>query len=153
MKRVVSAFLSIVLLAFLLPVNALAVEDNQKQSEVIYFEDGSYLTVQLSELDTRASGSKSGKRTYTYHTNDGVSQWDAVLYGTFSYTGSSSTCTDSSCSVTIYKSDWYTISKSAGKSGNTATASVTMGRRLLGVTVDKVPISLELSCDANGNLY
>ena len=54
--------------------------------------------------------------------------------------------------VTIYDSSWYTVSKSASKSGNTATGSVIMGDTANGVTVKRVPVSLTLTCDANGNL-
>ena len=83
---------------------------------------------------------------------NGTAQWKATLSGSFTYTGSSATCTSSSVDVTVYDSSWYTISKSSNKSGSKATASVTMGEKLAGVTVTKVPISLAMTCDKNGNL-
>ena len=86
-----------------------------------------------------------------YYNSDGISKWNAVLTGSFSYNGSSATCSSSSVDVTIFDSDWYVISKYASKSGNTATASVTVGRRYDGSTI-KVPVSLSLKCDKNGNL-
>ena len=78
--------------------------------------------------------------------------WKAVLTGTFTYNGTSATCTASSCNVIIYDSDWHEISKSATKSSNTASASVTMGRKFLGITIDKETFYLSLSCDKNGVL-
>lgn len=120
--------------------------------DAIYFDDGSYIVISISEVQGRAAGTVTGNKTYTYHDSDGATAWKAVLRGTFSYTGSSASCTASNCNITIYDSAWYTISKSATKSGNTATASATMGRKVLGVTVNQVPITINLSCDANGNL-
>lgn len=148
MKRFFSYFLIVSMLLVLLPVQVNAAEADE---EIIYLEDGSYISITVEEHGSRASGTKTGSKTYTY-TYDGGTAWKAILSGTFSYTGTSATCTNSGCSVTIYDSAWYTVSKSAGKSGNSATASVTMGRKSLGVTVAKVPISMKLTCDANGNL-
>lgn len=148
MKKMISLCLCIPVVFSLLPLSVFA----STTQDVICFEDGSYLTVQLEQKESRASGSVTGSKTYTYKASDGTSQWQAVLTGTFSYTGSSATCTASSCSVTIYKSDWYTISKSASKSGNKATGTATVGRKSLGVTVDQKTANMSLSCDANGNL-
>ena len=78
--------------------------------------------------------------------------WKAVLTGTFTYNGTSAACTASSCNVTIYDSNCHEISKSATKSSNTASASVTMGRKFLGITVAKNDYSISLSCDKNGVL-
>lgn len=39
-----------------------------------------------------------------------------------------------------------------GKSGNTATADLVMGRKFLGITVQKETLNMTLTCDANGNL-
>lgn len=146
MKRVISCLLVVLLIASAVPLAA------AKDNNSVYFDDGSYITIDISVVKSRAAGSVSGSKTYTYHDSDGTSAWKAVLSGTFSYTGSTSTCTASSCNVTIYDSAWYTVSKSASKSGNSATAAVTMGKKLLGVTITKVPVNMVLTCDANGNL-
>lgn len=151
MKRLICSVLIICLLLTVLPFTAYAAEVPQGSEEVIYFQDGSYLTISVNVRPMRSAGSVSGDKTYTY-TFDGSDVWEATLSGSFTYTGSSATCTSSSCSVSIYDSDWYTISKSAGRSGSSANASVTMGRKAFGVTVDRVPISMKLTCDANGNL-
>jgi len=147
MKRVLSLVLAAILVIGVLPICGNAVE-----IETIYYEDGSYATIEITTYGMRASGSKSGTKTFNYYNNSDVRQWKAVLTGSFSYTGSSATCTSSSMDVTIYDSNCYVYSKSASKSGNTASGSATVGEKLLGVTVSTVPVSLTLKCDANGNL-
>lgn len=150
MKKIVSFVLLICIIGALLPLECLAVEENEK---IVYvFEDGSYLTESVYEYDTRASGTKSGSKEKTYYDSDGSAKWKAVLSGTFSYTGTSATCTSASMNVTIYDSACCVVSKSATKSGNTATGNATVGEKVLGVTVSKIPVTLTLSCDANGNL-
>ena len=150
MKKVMVYILLFVLVVSAMPVNGYAAEDNEVV--VACFEDGSFMTETVTESYSRASGTKTGSKVLNYYSEDNTLMWKATLTGAFTYTGSSSTCTTSSCSVTIYDSAWYTISKSATKSGNTASASVAMGKKLLGVTVSQVPASITLSCDANGNL-
>ncbi len=140
------------LLAFIFPINAMAASIQSTEERSVYFEDGSYITVTLSEVQTRASGTKSGSKTYRSYTSDGTEEWRAVLTGTFTYTGSSATCTASSCNITISNTAWYVVSKTATKSSNTAKASITMGRKLLGVTIEKKSADLSLSCSANGTL-
>lgn len=149
-KRFICILL-IVICLLSLPLHSFATNTIETPS-VIYLDDGSYITITISEIETRASGTKTGQKTYTCTANSGTVCWDATLTGTFTYTGSSATCTYSDCSVTIYENNWYTVSKSAAKSGNTATASVTMGRKVLGITIAKDTYNMTLSCDANGNL-
>lgn len=147
MKRVSCCFLTVLLLIGIFPVCG-----NAAEIETIHFEDGSYATIEITSNEVRASGSKTGSKSYTYYNSDSVRQWKATLTGSFTYTGSSATCTSSDINVTIYDSDCYVISQNAGKSGNTARGSVTMGLTLLGGTVEKTSASLTLKCDANGNL-
>ena len=149
MKRVICSLLVVMLVLCSIPICGNAAE---REQEIIRFEDGSYAVVETITSGARASGRTSGSRPYTYYDSTGTAQWKVVLNGSFTYTGSSATCTSASCSVTIYNSEWYTISKNASKSGNTASCSVTMGKKVLGTVVDKMSASLSLKCDANGNL-
>lgn len=152
MKRSICTLLAVVFFFSLFPLKCDAVEVTEPKNVVTYYADGSYSIEEISAVETRASGTKTGTKTNSHYSSAGVLEWKAVLTGTFSYTGSSATCTSSSCDVTVYNSAWYTISKSAGKSGSSATAAVTMGKKLLGVTVDQRSVNLKLTCDANGNL-
>ncbi len=148
MKRLLSFSLLLLMVLSLIPAEGFAVEEKI----VVTFEDGSYITECIECMQSRAAGSKTGTKSYKYYNEDDVICWKFAVNGTFTYTGSTSQCTASSCDVTVYTSEWYTVSKSSGKSGNTASASVTMGRKLLGVTVATIPVSLTLTCDNNGNL-
>lgn len=149
MKRLISCLLLAVLIVSFFPIAGRAEGTAQG---TIYYDDGSYMTVKTTVIHTRAAGSVTGNKTYTYYDSEGTTRWMAVLTGSFSYTGTTATCTASNVNVSIYGAGWYVSSKSATKSGNTASASVTMGRRVAGVTIMTVPVSLSLSCDANGNL-
>ena len=150
MKRTIIFILLAALVISVFPMNCFATET--EESIVTYFDDGSYIVETIRVVQSRASGTVSGSKEKTYYNDAGVAGWKAVLTGTFTYTGSSATCTAANCNVTIYDSNWYVVSKSASKSGNTAYGNVTMGKKLLGVTVSEVPASLSLKCDGNGNL-
>lgn len=151
-KKVLSALLACLLLISVIPVQAYASQEAAENDNIIYFEDGSYLTVTLEESHARASGTKTGYKKYTYKDANGVQQWVAMLTATFTYTGTSSTCTSASCTVTISDSAWYEVSKTTTRSGNTATTELVMGEKFLGITFTKLSYTLTLTCDANGNL-
>ena len=142
----------VVLLVALLPMNVFASENTSHSVDIIYLEDGSYITVETQLIQTRVAYTRSANRVYTYNNNNGEEQWRAVLSATFTYNGTTSTCTASSCNVTITNTNWYEVSKTVGKSGNTATAELVMGRKFLGITVQKETLNMSLTCDANGNL-
>lgn len=148
MKRRVALLL---ITALVISLAAFQVSAEQEEN-VIYLDDGSYILISVSSVNERATSTKNGSKSYKYYTSDGNLAWEAVLYGTFTYTGTTATCTSSSCSVTISNTVWYVVSKGTSKSGASALGEVTMGRKVLGVTVDKETVSMSLTCDANGNL-
>lgn len=149
MKKVISCFILVSMMISVFALNCSAVE---AENNITYFNDGSYIVDTIVTRGTRASASIEGTRTKTYHDNDGNLDWKVILTGKFTYNGASANCTSSSVSVTIYDSSWYTISKSATKSANVASASVTIGCMILGVTYNEVTVPTTLTCDANGNL-
>lgn len=139
----------LILAAIVWPAQVLAAQD-----EVVYYEDGSYAVVVMEEENTvtRATNRKTGSKAYKYYTADDELVWTVTLNATFSYNGSSATCTSvNSLNVTIYDDSWRTYSKSSTKSGNTATGYVTM--RYSGLLGSRdIPATVTLSCDKNGNL-
>ncbi len=145
MKRVVSVLMLVFFLFSALPMAGAAEAVSEERIEL---GDGYYLIAETFQSGTRASKSVSGSKPYTCYDSAGTALWKVTLYGTFTYTGSSATCTASSISTTIYDSSWSTGSKSASKSGNKATGSATMKKS----TVKSVPVSLSLSCSASGSL-
>lgn len=152
MKRLFVLLTAFILVLSLFPVQAICASQPAEILEVIRYEDGSYLEITLESVQTRASSSVTKTKTYTYRDDENNAIWKASLTASFTYTGSSATCTSSSCTTTVYDSDWYLVSKSADRSGNTATADVTFGRKVLGVTVKKVSYTITMTCDANGNV-
>ena len=144
MKRVVSVLMLVFFLFSALPMAGAAEAVSEERIEL---GDGYYLIAETFQSGARASKSVSGSKPYTCYDSAGTALWKVTLYGTFTYTGSSATCTASSISTTIYDS-LSTGSKSASKSGNKATGSATMKKS----TVKSVPVSLSLSCSASGSL-
>ena len=117
-----------------------------------YYNDGSYSIFTIIEHPTDLSRStKNGSKT-CQHVVSGSTVWEYTIEASFTYTGSSSSCTSVSDSYTIYNSNWHLNSRYHWKSGNTAYGSVTMDHKILGVTVDSVTRDISLSCSANGTL-
>lgn len=94
-----------------------------------------------------AKATKIGQKTKSYKNSSGTVMWSVTVYGTFSYTGSSATCTSASRSTTCPGSGWTIVSSSASKSGNTATAKATAG-----YNNSHYSLTVSLKCSANGTL-
>lgn len=148
-KRLFTLFLIALLTISCVSVSAYAKEDDVNTT---YFANGDYMVVTITESMTRASGTKSGTATYTYYNSNKVIQWQAFLHGTFSYNGTSATCTSASCDVSISNNNCYVVSKEVSKSANTASVNLVMGYRFLGITIRKDPYLITLSCDKDGKL-
>ncbi len=95
---------------------------------------------------------KTGSRTISHKDSDGTTLWTYKITGTFSYTGSTSTCTAVSDSYTISNDNWHMSSHSCSKSGNTANGTVTMKYKVLGITANTITRNISLSCSASGTL-
>ena len=147
MKRLPGIMLALVLLA-----DAFFLDGYATEVEKILFDDGSYATIEVISSGTRVSGTRRGSKTYTFYNSDSVMQWKVTLTGSFTYDGVASVCTDSDISIVMYNSNCYVISQTAGKDGNSARGSATIGRKFLGITVEERYVSLTLTCDGNGNL-
>ena len=150
MKRMVSALAALLLLPSLLLNTVTA--DNLSETDTFYFENGSYIRVEIFSTDLREAGRKIGHKDYTYYNSDGEEKWRATLTGSFTYTGTSAVCTSSSCSVSISDSDWSVESKAADRSGNAAIAKLMMKWTQLGVIIERTEVNMQLTCDKNGNL-
>ena len=151
MKRLFSAVIVLVLLIGLLPCNALAANQDD-HIEIIQFEDGGYVEISTEMSPARVANTVTGSRTYTYYDSNHEKSWAAKLTATFAYSGGWYTCTTANCDVTIYDNQWYEISNTTTRSSNNAYAYLTMGRRVLGVTVERPEYTIRLTCDNNGNL-
>lgn len=117
-----------------------------------YLSDGSYFeTVIESNTDIRST-IKNASKTSTYKNAEGESLWYAKVTANFYYDGSTSSCTSASASAGTYVDGWKIQSKSASRTGNVGSATVTAGCYYLGVNIGNVIHTVTLACDKNGNL-
>ena len=152
MKKRLLSLLLVLATLLTIPLTAFAAESDVSSERTIWYEDGSSLVISITEATSRAAGTKTGTAQTTFRNSDGDICWIATLTGTFTYNGTTSTCTSSTSNVTIYDSAWYLISKTATHSGNTAYATITLGKKTLGITTSKPTYNLTLTCDKDGNL-
>lgn len=149
MKKIITILTilsSILFLSF--PVSAL-----EQKKEIIQLDNGYYLETIIEETPTtRASNQKTAKKTGNYKNAQGTTMFSVTVTGTFTYTGSSSTCTKSVASATSKNANWKISSKSASKSGNKATAKATAKRYVDGTVVETRNCSVTLTCSSNGSL-
>jgi len=149
MKKRILALSLALLLIFLtsLPVHATA---DTRTSTIIY-PDGRTITITLRTIQARASNTITGQKTIESRIN-GVLEWSAVLTAQFEYNGQSATCTSANCAVFIVDESWHEVSNVTTRSGATATTSLVISRKLLGITVKTINETITLTCDKNGNL-
>lgn len=149
MKKVLSILFAALFLLVLIPSAPVKAETT---TDVVYFEDGSYVVTVLQEYSTRSSNQKTASKSSTLYDPNGGSVATLTVRGTFRYDGTTATCTASTYTHQIHNSSWSLSSGSASKSGNTATAKGTFARKVLGITTDSKTLTVSLSCDKNGNL-
>lgn len=151
MKRFIAFILLAAMLISCVPFAASASE-HLSSKEIIYLEDSSYIVIELNVTEHRSASSKTASKSYTCTANNGEEKWKATLTGTFTYNGTSASCTAASCTVSITDDVWYVISKSASKSGNSAIGNVVMGRKFLGIKIDEETLNMKITCDASGSI-
>lgn len=151
MKRMTTVLLAMLMLVVMCPTNAFAGEVATDQY-VEYFEDGSYIVTELktSGISTFAASTKNYSKSASYYNSDNEKEWTVTLSGTFSYTGSSATCTKATKSYKIYDDHWKVTSSSASKSGNKATGNFTVKRYLAGIPIRTVNKTLTIICSNSG---
>lgn len=134
------------------PATAFANEKIVTDSYVEYFEDGSYIVTELTEstITTFAAKTVSSSKSSHFYESDNSKAWTVTLNATFSYTGSSATCTKATTSSTIYNSAWKVTSAVASKSGNKATGTFTVKKYVLGIPVKTVNKTLTITCSNTG---
>lgn len=154
MKKKISILLVCVVLLMCFPIISYAAETDIQSNEIVieYFDDGSYMVTEITSYPTRASGSITSYKDQKYYSSDDVLQWTFRLYGTFTYTGSSSTCTDASHTIIISSTGWNIASQSSRESGSKAYGTASMKYYVNGALKSTVNTTVTLTCDNNGNL-
>lgn len=163
MKRVLSLAIIVILLMSILSVSTFAASGSSIESpidldtveNIEYFADGSYLITTIETVNSispMSSSTRSSSKSYYYYNSKDVQQWVVTIIGTFSYNGSSATCTSSSTSYTVYNSRWKVKSATATKSGNKAIGNFTVKYYFTGIPINTIERTVTLSCSATGVL-
>jgi len=164
MKKLLSVIIMFLLVISPLAVNVSATDLSAEiqpavNQRIEYFKDGSYAIINYSEENLAlnlvlpaAVQTKTGYKNYSFYNSDDELQWVVTVGGVFTYNGSSATCTESTVSSTVYKSNWKVKSAVASKSGATAIGDFVVKRYTLLVPVQTVNVHLTLTCSPTGTL-
>ena len=122
MKKILLSFLILSTLCFTSIQSSNALTNQAIITQV--FEDGSYIEEAIEESSSITRSTITKTKTSTYRGADGSALWSVSVKGTFSYNGSTATCTKSEVSKKNYSLTWKLSNAKASKSGNKAIASV-----------------------------
>lgn len=156
MKKIITVTLIISLIScilFCIPVSATTTDKTEKTIE--YLENGDYIETIItddtenSDISLYATNTITKTKTKYYKNSSGIVLWSVSVKATFSYNGSTSTCTRCSHSTTAPASAWSIKSASHSKSGNTATAKATATYKTNSGSTDYTR-SVTIKCSATG---
>lgn len=150
MKRVIVLMTVLCLLLSVFPFGAYAESEDDELVE--YLPDGGYIVTEIFDIDTRAAQSATKSFAKTKYDENGNLDWKITLTATFTYDGVTARCTATDLDVTIYDSSWYKISAYHSREAAQGYANVQLGRKVLGVTVEKPTYYLSLNCTPDGNI-
>lgn len=151
MKKIISLLSVILMIAVLCPNTAFADEKIVTDRYIEYLDDGCYIVTELTESTITTFAAKTVSKSKSAHYYDGNDkEWTVTLNATFSYTGSSATCTSAKTSYTIYNDKWKVTSAVPSKSGNKATGAFTVKKYTLGIPVKTVNKTLTITCSNTG---
>lgn len=136
-------------LMLILPTNINALEENYNTT---YYENGYYHEISISVTNSVARSAKEGSKTIYCKNSAGKTMWSLTVKGTFTYNGSTSSCTSASASTSITDATWKITNKSSSKSGNTAKATATAICYLNGNPINSATKTVSLKCSASGKL-
>lgn len=166
MKKIVSLILCF---SLLLPTVAVFAQEFP-QTEKEYFDDGSYITVFISDEENEAAdffmkimeffrkliefftGRKtvSGTKYVDYYSSENELLWSVKLKADFIYSKKETLCTDSVLTVEIYDNDWQLIYSSNSEILNSAEADFMIRQYKLGVPLKTIERKLTITCDTDG---
>lgn len=155
MKKLISYLFSFIILFSLLTTTAFATNDETIISETVeYFNDGSFLvtTLVVENSLTRSTSTKTGSKTTVLYNADYEAMVTLKLTGSFTYTGSSATCTNSAATYTIHNSNWKVTTATATKSGNKAMGTFTAKKYFLGMAIQIIDETITITCSNTGVL-
>lgn len=145
----ITALISCIFLS--IPVSATTADNTERTIEYLY--NGDYIETIITDDTANPSISLYTTNTITktryYKNSSGTVLWSVAIKATFSYNGSTSTCTSCSHSTTAPAASWSIKSASHSKSGNTATAKATATHTVSGEATN-YSMSVTIKCSATG---
>ncbi|MCM1115127.1 MAG: hypothetical protein NC397_06475 [Clostridium sp.] len=152
MKRLFILLLTIIMILAMFPTTALGNDRIVTETDVEYFEDGSYIVTEITSnvISTMATKTTTKSKSLIYYDSNDNKEWRIVVTGTFNYTGSSANCTKSVTSYNIYNDRWKVTSAVSSKKGNKANGDFTVKRYSLGIPVKTVNKLITISCSNTG---
>ncbi|MCI8559763.1 MAG: hypothetical protein HFH03_01345 [Dorea sp.] len=150
MKKIVCILSAIFLLTFSSTSFAANLDSN---SEIEYFDDGSYIIITIENdfqtMITPFSNTITKSKTVKYYSGN-VAKWYVKVTGSFTYGNGSAKCTKSTISAGSYTKEWKILSKSATKSGPTASASAIAKKYYNGKVTETIVKTVKLTCSPTG---
>lgn len=146
-----------------LPFNAFAADDDgvtvENYEKIIRYDDGSYDIIEyvVETIPTARSTTKNASKSVVHYTSGNEKACTLTVHGTFVInTGVSVTCSSATYTTQSHKSGWAVEDASASR-GNyttyaTATAKGNAVHRTLGIKVSSTPMSVTITCKANGTI-
>lgn len=161
MNKVISIILTALTIIFVcLPITNAKdgnVHKILQEGNRIYYSDGSYIEIgETREISPSKSVKKTLRKPYTYYNSNHEKIACLTVTGTFYINiGVSVTCTQATYDTAVYKSGWSFSSPSASYSNHTtyatATATATLKKKVLGITVQSIPLSASITCYRDGS--
>ncbi len=139
---------------FSLPVSAAEMPMNEVTTTTIeYLENGDYIETVLTvyETNSRAATKQGTKYSRYVDTASGEEMWRVTVMGSFTYNGTTSSCTSVSRSTESFNSNWTIKSSSCTKSGNCASATATATEKKL-IGSEDHSLTVNLYCSPYGIL-
>lgn len=149
LKRICAVLLT-ALLCVCVSIPAFAADENSRvvSRTVEQYDNGACAVITVYDNTTARGGTKNGRKDFDYY-ESGSLAWTFTVYGSFSYNGSSATCTAASATCDIRDSGWKLTSNEAYPSGSAAIAKGVMQKKSTG---KRVYPTVTLTCTPNGVL-
>lgn len=153
MKRILLVILTLTIFCctiLCVPVSASSLTEASKTT-IEYLDNGDYIETIIKWEESVTRTTKSGSKTKNYKNSTGDILWSVKVTGTFTYNGTTSSCTAASHTTSAPGANWTIKSASSSKSGSTATAKAVATLKI-GSNSQDYSMSVSLTCSANGTL-
>ena len=118
-------------------------------ADTVFDGDGMCVVISVWDAEPRET---SHSQVYSYYDAKGTLLWEVTLTAVYTYNGLEATCTDARCSVEFFDDHFYLVSETASGTGDSACATVKIGKQVFGSSCGEETFDLSLSCTPEGNV-